>query len=119
MLRPRENRHVDYTVLILRSALRMKRAERTNALAFLVAIGCCFGSVAIPAAERINHEGRILGPAPAPLERVKKMHRYQLLIKAGSRSTLHRVLVALRDHLANRKLGSTRVFVDVDPISLL
>ena len=33
---------------------------------------------------------RILGPAPAPLERVKRLHRYQLLIKAGSRSTLHR-----------------------------
>jgi hypothetical protein len=43
----------------------MKRAERIDALAFLVAIGCCFGSVAIPAAERINHEGRILGAVPA------------------------------------------------------
>ena len=62
---------------------------------------------------------RILGPAPAPLERVKRLHRYQLLIKAGSRSTLHRVLSALRAHLDGRKLGSTRVLVDVDPMSLL
>ena len=62
---------------------------------------------------------RILGPAPAPVERVKKLHRYQLLIKAGSRSTLHRLLVALREHLDGKKLGGTRVFVDVDPISLL
>jgi len=62
---------------------------------------------------------RILGPAPAPLERVKKLHRYQLLIKAGSRPTLHRVLVALREHLDGKKLGATRVYVDVDPISLL
>jgi primosomal protein N' (replication factor Y) len=62
---------------------------------------------------------RILGPAPAPLERVKKLHRYQLLIKAGSRSTLHGLLVALREHLDSRKLGSIRVSVDVDPISLL
>jgi primosomal protein N' (replication factor Y) len=62
---------------------------------------------------------RIIGPAPAPLERVKKLHRYQLLIKAGSRSTLHQLLVGLREHLDGKKLGSTRVFVDVDPISLL
>jgi primosomal protein N' (replication factor Y) len=62
---------------------------------------------------------RILGPAPAPLERVKRLHRYQLLIKAGSRSTLHALLVSLREHLDARKLGGTRVLVDVDPMSLL
>ena len=62
---------------------------------------------------------RILGPAPAPLERVKRLHRYQLLIKAGSRSTLHALLVALREHLDAKKLGGTRVWVDVDPMSLL
>ena len=62
---------------------------------------------------------RVLGPAPAPLERVKQWHRYQLLIKAGSRSTMHRVLISLREHLDRKKLGSTRVLVDVDPTSLL
>jgi primosomal protein N' (replication factor Y) len=62
---------------------------------------------------------RILGPAPAPLERVKRLHRYQLLIKAGSRSTLHRLLEALRSHLDGKKLRGTRVMVDVDPVSLL
>jgi primosomal protein N' (replication factor Y) len=62
---------------------------------------------------------RILGPAPAPLERVKQLHRYQLLIKAGSRKTLHHLLTALRDHLEAKKLSSTRVMVDVDPVSLL
>jgi primosomal protein N' (replication factor Y) len=62
---------------------------------------------------------RILGPAPAPLEKVKQLHRYQLLIKAGSRTTLHRLLVALREHLDGKKLGGTRVWVDVDPMSLL
>jgi primosomal protein N' (replication factor Y) len=62
---------------------------------------------------------RILGPAPAPLERVKRLHRYQMLIKAGSRSTLHRVLTALREHLDGKKLSGTRVQVDVDPLSLL
>jgi primosomal protein N' (replication factor Y) len=62
---------------------------------------------------------RVLGPAPAPLERIKRLHRFQLLIKASSRSALHRVLTALRDDLAEKKLGGTRVHVDVDPVSLL
>jgi len=62
---------------------------------------------------------RILGPAPAPLERVKQVHRYQLLIKASSRTPLHRVLDALRAHMEAQKLGGTKVLIDVDPVSLL
>ncbi|PYR97742.1 MAG: primosomal protein N' [Acidobacteria bacterium] len=62
---------------------------------------------------------RILGPAPAPLERIKRMHRHQLLIKSASRSTLHQLLGRLREYIEDRKLGATRVFIDVDPVSLL
>src|SRR5437899_8556868 len=35
---------------------------------------------------------RVLGPAPAPLERIKQLHRHQLLIKSSSRGMLHRML---------------------------
>jgi primosomal protein N' (replication factor Y) len=62
---------------------------------------------------------RVLGPAPAPLERIKQVHRHQLLIKSSSRGMLHRVLERLQDHLEERKIGPTRVIVDVDPVSLL
>src|SRR5947208_16015132 len=62
---------------------------------------------------------RILGPAPAPLERIKRMHRHQLLIKSASRSTLHQLLGRLRESIEDRKLGATRVFIDVDSVSLL
>jgi primosomal protein N' (replication factor Y) (superfamily II helicase) len=62
---------------------------------------------------------RILGPAPAPLERIKRMHRHQLLIKSSSRSTLHHLLDRLRQYIEDRKIGPTRVIIDVDPVSLL
>ena len=62
---------------------------------------------------------RILGPAPAPLERIKRVHRHQLLIKSSSRSTLHVLLDRLRQHIEDRKIGPTRVSIDVDPVSLL
>jgi primosomal protein N' (replication factor Y) len=62
---------------------------------------------------------RILGPAPAPLERIKQVYRHQLLIKSSSRSVLHHVLVQLQSHMEEKKIGPTRVIVDVDPASLL
>jgi primosomal protein N' (replication factor Y) len=62
---------------------------------------------------------RILGPAPAPLERIKRMHRHQLLIKSSSRATLHRMLEGLQRYIEDKKIGPTKVIIDVDPISLL
>jgi len=62
---------------------------------------------------------RILGPAPAPLERLKRVHRHQLLIKSSSRATLHAMLVRLQAYVEEKKIGPTRVIIDVDPVSLL
>jgi primosomal protein N' (replication factor Y) len=62
---------------------------------------------------------RILGPAPAPLERIKRVHRHQLLIKSSSRATLHRMLEGLQRYIEDKKIGPTKVIIDVDPISLL
>jgi primosomal protein N' (replication factor Y) len=62
---------------------------------------------------------RILGPAPAALEKLKKIYRYQLLVKSSSRPVLHETLHRLQRHLEEHKIGATRVIVDVDPLSLL
>jgi primosomal protein N' (replication factor Y) len=62
---------------------------------------------------------RILGPAPAPLERIKSVHRHQLLIKSSSRAMLHQLLERLQRYKEENKIGPTAVMIDVDPISLL
>ena len=62
---------------------------------------------------------RILGPAPAPLERIKNVHRHQLLIKSSSRAALHHMLGRLQAYIEEKKIGATRVIIDVDPVSLL
>jgi len=62
---------------------------------------------------------RILGPAPAPLERIKRMHRQLLLIKSSSRAALHHLLAGLQQYIEERKIGPTSVTIDVDPVSLL
>ena len=59
------------------------------------------------------------GPAPAPLERIKRVHRHQLLIKSSSRATLHQLLQRLQTYVEEKKIGATRVVIDVDPVSLL
>jgi primosomal protein N' (replication factor Y) len=74
------------------------------------------------AAERIDAVARpqVLGPAPAPLERLRGRHRSQLLIKAGDHRTLARVLDALPALArAARDALAPRLVVDVDPISML
>src|SRR5262249_49051965 len=62
---------------------------------------------------------RVLGPAPAPLERIKRVHRHQLLIKSSSRATLHQMLERLQAYVDEKKIGPTRIIIDVDPVSLL
>jgi len=62
---------------------------------------------------------RILGPAPAPLEKLKKVFRHQLLIKSSSRPVLHLALRRLQTFLEEEKIASGKVIVDVDPVSLL
>lgn len=61
----------------------------------------------------------VLGPAPAPLERLKKAYRHQLLIKSTSRAALHQILETLQAHIEEKKIGATRVIIDVDPVSLM
>jgi len=60
-----------------------------------------------------------VGPAPAPLERIKQVHRHQLLIKSTSRTVLHQILERLQAYIEEKKIGATRVIIDVDPVSLL
>ncbi len=62
---------------------------------------------------------RVLGPAAAPLARLKQEFRYQFLVKAERRQVLHGLL---RDCLAfarEQELPATAMIVDVDPFTLM
>ncbi len=62
---------------------------------------------------------RVMGPAEAPVLRVKNEFRYQLLLKAANRSALREVLRSLRALAEREKWKSTALVIDVDPISLM
>ncbi len=64
-------------------------------------------------------ELKVMGPAEAPVPRLKREHRYQMLIKAASRKILREHLNRLRAHAIEQRWGATALVVDVDPLSLM
>lgn len=69
---------------------------------------------AIEAALRRLPDVRIQGPTPAPLERLKGVWRYQILVRSSQRNALR---AGVREALS-RSAARERI-VDVDPINLL
>ena len=68
------------------------------------------------------HDGkglRILGPATAPLAKLKKEHRFQFLLKSPKRSLLAKVLGGAMAYLEGKAIPETAVMVDMDPLSLM
>lgn len=71
--------------------------------------------------DRVNSEraARILGPAPAPLARLKGEHRVQLLIKCRNRRELRRIIDEALKSLAERKISLRSINVEIDPVSIM
>jgi primosomal protein N' (replication factor Y) len=61
---------------------------------------------------------KVMGPAEAPVPRLKNEFRYQMLIKARSRPRLNEMLRHLQQHALKEKWPATALVVDVDPLSL-
>lgn len=60
----------------------------------------------------------VLGPAPAPIAKLRSRHRFRVLLRAKERKALRAVLVELaraREQVDRR----ARVVIDVDPVSML
>jgi len=62
---------------------------------------------------------RVLGPAEAPVPRLKAEYRYQLLIKSASRVALNALLQKVRAFALERKWPATALVIDVDPLTLM
>jgi primosomal protein N' (replication factor Y) (superfamily II helicase) len=62
---------------------------------------------------------RILGPAPAPLARLKGEHRFQLLIKSKSRRQLRTVADLALQALSDRGVNLRSINLEIDPVSVM
>jgi len=66
-----------------------------------------------------DHAVRILGPAPAPLARLRGEHRIQLLIKSRSRKQLRAVIDQGISAFETAGNDSRPVTVEIDPVSMM
>jgi len=70
--------------------------------------------------EKTRHEGiRVLGPAAAPILRLKQDYRYHFVVKSVSREKLNALLRAMLAYAAEKKIPRTQVIVDVDAVWLM
>ncbi len=62
----------------------------------------------------------VLGPAPAPIERLRGRHRWQILCRSGSGTALRRCIAAAREQVrTTARAAGVRVLIDIDPQGML
>ena len=62
---------------------------------------------------------RVLGPAPAPNARLKRIYRYHMVLKADRREQLGAALRALLGFMDAEQIPRRSVVIDVDPVHLM
>ena len=60
-----------------------------------------------------------MGPAAAPILRLKRDYRYHFLLKSASRERLNSLLRLMLRHAGEQHVPRSNLVVDVDAISLL
>jgi primosomal protein N' (replication factor Y) len=63
---------------------------------------------------------RVVGPSPAPIERLKGRYRWQLLVKAGTTKSIQQALAHARERVEKAaKRDNVRLILDIDPVNML
>jgi primosomal protein N' (replication factor Y) len=62
---------------------------------------------------------RVLGPATAPLSKVKRIYRFHLVVKAETRQALSHALRGVLEHADATGIPRRNLVVDVDAVSLM
>jgi len=95
-------------------AIRIEGADAQRTAAVARDLGALMAK-RLPSASR---GVRLLGPAPAPLTRIKNMTRWQILLKGPTYEALSGPIQAVEERLP-ALAGSVKVAIDVDPGALL
>ena len=62
---------------------------------------------------------RVLGPATAPIAKIKRTYRFHLVMKGESRRALQKALRAMLAHAEEAGIPRANLIIDVDPVSLM
>jgi primosomal protein N' (replication factor Y) len=70
--------------------------------------------------DNTRHEAvRVLGPAAAPIMRLKRDYRYHFVLKSPSREKLNTTLRTMLAYAAQQKIPRTQIIADVDALWLM
>jgi primosomal protein N' (replication factor Y) len=83
-----------------------------EAAGWATSLGKCFASMQL---ENV----RVLGPASAPIMRIKRIYRFHILLKATQRQALARTLRAALSHAEEVGIPRRNLIIDVDAVSLM
>jgi primosomal protein N' (replication factor Y) len=62
---------------------------------------------------------RLLGPAPAPLARLRAEHRFQILLKSTTRQQLHKLFRQFLAEASQEGVDFRKIQIDIDPANLM
>ncbi|HYR79508.1 MAG TPA: primosomal protein N', partial [Candidatus Dormibacteraeota bacterium] len=77
--------------------------------------------VAKSLAQSATPEGlRVLGPAPAPIERIKQRYRWQVMVKSRELKPMRAALAAMRSEVGpSAERDDVYLAIDIDPVRML
>lgn len=96
-------------------SIRVEGEDEQKVKEYTVQIAACARQWVGDSGER--QSVHILGPAPAPIERIRDTFRWQFLIKAASISLLHDLVQFIQETC--KTTTTEKVIIDVDPENML
>ena len=107
-------RELMYPPFARMALVRIEGADSARVSAIAARVATALGRLAKPASMRI------LGPAPAPIERIKRRYRWQVVLKAEELNEMRAALSAMRAETAAAAAdANVHVIIDIDPINML
>jgi primosomal protein N' (replication factor Y) len=105
-------RLLHYPPFVVLASVLVRDAKLENAVRWSRQIEAFFESAKLA-------EINVLGPAAAPVARLKREYRFQFLLKSARRASLNRVLTSCLAHCAAKQIPERAVLIDVDPVNLM
>ena len=105
-------RLMHYPPFVALASVLVRSTKQEKAIQWSRRIEAFFESQKMP-------EIKILGPAAAPLARLKGEYRFHFLLKSRRRAALHQILSRCLAFCTEKEIPDRAILIDVDPMNLL
>ncbi len=107
-------RELEYPPFARLAMVRIEGEEPRRLASIAEAVAKSLGREASP------EELRVLGPSPAPIERIKQRYRWQVMVKSRELRTMRAALAKMRAETAPRaEHEGVLIAIDIDPVRML